>query len=153
MNDLLVSIAKIINRDLETLEKEIEAYPQENAIWLLQGEIKNTAGNLCLHLCGNLQHFIGAILGNTGYVRDREKEFSLKNISRKDLVNEIRKTRLSVDETLLKLDPKQLSLDYPIQVFGEPMTTHYFLVHLTGHLGYHLGQINYHRRILSVAKI
>ena len=153
MNDLLVSIAKIINRDLETLEKEIEAYPQENAIWLLQGEIKNTAGNLCLHLCGNLQHFIGAILGNTGYVRDREKEFSQKNISRRDLVNEIRKTRLSVDETLLKLDPRQLSLDYPIQVFGEPMTTHYFLVHLTGHLGYHLGQINYHRRILSVAKI
>ena len=115
---------------------------------MVKGEIKNSAGNLALHLCGNLQHYIGARLGNTGYVRDRPKEFSLKGISAKDLVLEIIKTKEAIKFTLPKIDPATLEKEYPEKVFNDPMTTQYFLIHLSAHLGYHLGQINYHRRLV-----
>jgi len=149
MNHFLESSSKILLRDLDKLEKEISLYPTLNSLWEIQGDIKNSGGNLCLHLCGNLQHFIGAILGNSGYVRNREREFSLTGLSAKDLVREIITTKESVKHALTKVDPSLLDKNYPIPVFDEPMTTMYFLIHLTAHLEYHLGQINYHRRLVS----
>lgn len=137
-------------RDLDTLEREIIQYPTLESIWTVRGDIKNTAGNLCLHLCGNLQHFIGAILGQSGYIRDREKEFALKNISAKELVSEVIRTKESIKAALQKLEPAVLDKEYPIAVFNYPMTTQYFLIHLSAHLGYHLGQINYHRRLVGI---
>ena len=116
---------------------------------LIKGDIKNPAGNLALHLCGNLQHYIGAVLGNTGYVRERPMEFSLKNISAKDLALEIIKIKEAIKRTFTKLDPALLDEEYPEKVFDYPMTTQYFLIHLTAHLGYHLGQVNYHRRLIK----
>ena len=150
MNYFIEATTKIMLRDLDKLEKEISLYPSLNSLWVIQGDIKNSGGNLCLHLCGNLQHFIGSILGNSGYVRDREKEFSLRDISAKDLVLEVIKTKEAIKHTLTKLDPLILEKDYPVPVFQEPMTTMYFLIHLTAHLEYHLGQINYHRRLTAV---
>ena len=147
MNSFLNSISKVILRDLDVLEKEISLYPTTESIWLVKGEIKNSTGNLALHLCGNLQHFVGAVLGNTGYVRDRPKEFSLKDISAKDLVLEIIKTKEAIKFTLPKIDAATLEKEYPEKVFNDPMTTQYFLIHLSAHLGYHLGQVNYHRRL------
>lgn len=147
MNSFLNSISKVILRDLDVLEMEISLYPTTESIWLVKGEIKNFAGNLALHLCGNLQHFVGAVLGNTGYVRDRPKEFSLKDLSAKDLVLEIIKTKQAIKFTLPKIDPATLEKEYPEKVFNDPMTTQYFLIHLSAHLGYHLGQVNYHRRM------
>ena len=149
MNYFIEATTKIMLRDLDKLEKEISLYPSLNSLWVIQGDIKNSGGNLCLHLCGNLQHFIGSILGNSGYVRDREKEFSLCDISAKDLVLEVIKTKEAIKHTLTKLDPLILEKDYPVPVFQEPMTTMYFLIHLTAHLEYHLGQINYHRRLTA----
>ena len=134
MNYFIEATTKIMLRDLDKLEKEISLYPSLNSLWVIQGDIKNSGGNLCLHLCGNLQHFIGSILGNSGYVRDREKEFSLRDISAKDLVLEVIKTKEAIKHTLTKLDPLMLEKDYPVQVFQEPMTTMYFLIHLTAHL-------------------
>ena len=148
MNSFLPDISKVILRDLDVLEKEISLYPTADSIWMIKGEIKNSAGNLALHLCGNLQHYIGAVLGKTGYVRNRSKEFSLKDISAKDLVLEITKTREAIGNTLSKLDHTSLEKEYPEQVFAAPMTTQYFLIHLSAHLGYHLGQVNYHRRLI-----
>ncbi len=149
-NSFITSIESLILRDLDTLEREIIQYPSLESIWTVRGDIKNTAGNLCLHLCGNLQHFIGAVLGQSGYVRDREKEFSLKDISAKELVSEVIRTKESIKAALQKLDPAILDKEYPIAVFNYPMTTHYFLIHLSAHLGYHLGQINYHRRLVAI---
>ncbi len=149
MNHFIESTSKILLRDLDKLEKEISLYPTLNSLWEVRGEIKNPGGNLCLHLCGNLQHFIGAILGNSGYVRNREKEFSLTGLSAKDLVREVITTKEAIKNAMAKMDPAQLENNYPIVVFEEPMTTMYFLIHLTAHLEYHLGQINYHRRLLS----
>lgn len=148
MNHFTHDLSKVILRDLDVLEKEISLYPNTESIWTVNGEIKNPTGNLVLHLCGNLQHYIGAVLGNTGYVRDRPAEFSLKDISAKDLVLEIIKTKEAVRNTLSKLDSSILEKEYPEKVFADPMTTQYFLIHLSAHLGYHLGQVNYHRRLI-----
>ncbi|MBL0744527.1 DinB family protein [Chryseolinea lacunae] len=147
MNPLLLSLHKIFARDLAKLEEEIKQYPTEESLWNISGAIKNPGGNLCLHLCGNLQNYIGAVLGNTGYVRNRDLEFSARNIARKDLLAEIQKTRQAVSSTLEKMDPAVLEQEYPAPVFDYPMTTSYFLIHLSAHLGYHLGQVNYHRRL------
>jgi hypothetical protein len=146
---IIETLLKVFDRDLQRLEEEINLYQSEEAIWRLDGEIKNTAGNLCLHLCGNLQHYIGANLGHTSYVRNRDNEFAAKGISKTDLVAEVQKTRQTVRETLETLKPSVLEAEYPEKVYEDSMTTAYFLIHLTAHLNYHLGQVNYHRRILQ----
>jgi uncharacterized damage-inducible protein DinB len=148
--EFINSIDKLIERDLNKLESEINLYTNEDAIWMTDKDIKNSAGNLCLHLCGNLQHFIGAILGKTGYVRNREHEFAAKGIARAELLKQIQQTKSSVQSTLQNLNPEVLNREYEIQVLGYPMTTLHFLIHLTAHLEYHLGQINYHRRLLTM---
>ena len=136
------SVNKVMQKHLQQLKKEISAYENEGDLWLVEGEITNTAGNLCLHLCGNLQHFIGTVLGNTGYIRDRPAEFSDKNIPAAELQELIDTTMRVVADTLSNLDPETITNDYPEQLFGAPMTNEFFLIHLTSHLGYHLGQIN-----------
>ena len=147
MNSFLTSLSDVLLRDLDALEKEIALYPTTDSIWMVKGEIKNSAGNLALHLCGNLQHYIGAVLGKSGYIRDRPKEFSLSGISAKELVLEIIKTKEAIRNAIPKIDASLLEREYPEKVFKEPMTTQYFLIHLSSHLGYHLGQVNYHRRL------
>ena len=142
------NLIKLFTRDLNKLKEEINLYTEEEKIWAVKEGISNSGGNLCLHLCGNLQHFIGAVLGNSGYIRNRDAEFKLKNIVRTKLVDEIDATLSIVNDTLEQVSKKDLDKVYPQQVFGEPMTTEYFLLHLTGHLNYHLGQINYHRRLI-----
>ena len=147
--DFIESIAKLMDRDLKKLADEISQYPNEDSIWIVKDGIKNSAGNLCLHLCGNLQHYFGAVLGKTGYIRNRDNEFAAKNISKVDILKEIEQTRNAVNETLENLKPSLLLKPYPEKVFDYPMTHMHFFTHLTTHLGYHLGQINYHRRLLS----
>ena len=142
-------LQKLFQRDLEKLKTEITSYKDEKKIWEVSDEIKNSAGNLCLHICGSLQHFIGAVLGNSSYQRNREAEFSNKNIPVQEMLKEIDKTIVIIKKTLSGLDEKRLKEIYPINVFGNEMTIGFFLAHLTTHLNYHLGQINYHRRLLD----
>ena len=143
------ALTGLFERDLQRLKTEIELYRVEENIWLVKEVIGNSAGNLCLHLIGNLSHFIGAILGNTGYVRHREDEFSLKNIPRQDLVTNIENCRLIVKTTLAKLTADDLEKEFPQQVFDRSINAEMMLMHLSTHLTYHLGQINYHRRLLD----
>jgi len=146
---MIETLTQLFPRDLEKLKTEITSYKNEKKMWEISGKVKNSAGNLCLHICGNLQHFIGAVLGNSGYERKRDLEFSKKNIPVKEMVKEIDKTLQVVQQTLSELKEEKLNEIFPINVFGEEMTTGYFLTHLTTHLSYHLGQINYHRRLLD----
>jgi len=146
---LTETLKLLFERDLKKLRDEIEAYKTEKNIWQVEKNIKNSAGNLCLHIIGNLNWFIGAQLGATGYIRHRELEFSSTNIPKDDLLLEIDKTRSVLDNTLDKITSNQLELEYPILVFDKKTTTYYFLIHLTTHLTYHLGQINYHRRLID----
>lgn len=142
------SLLDLFDRDLNRLKDEINLFEREADIWITPGSIKNSPGNLSLHICGNLKHFIGAILGNTKYIREREKEFSLKNIPRIELLKNIDETLGAVKTTIQSLNEEKLSKRYPIDVLGYEMSTQYLLIHLTTHLNYHLGQINYLRRIL-----
>lgn len=142
-------LIELYDRDLNKLKSEIELFADEADLWKTSGDITNSAGNLCQHLVGNLQHFIGATLGRSGYVRDRDSEFATKNSSKEDLLKEIDATLAVVRETISKLNNDDLAKTYPIEVFGEPITTGFFLTHLTTHFNYHLGQINYHRRLLA----
>lgn len=146
---LIETVIKLFKRDLKKLKEEISAYKDESNLWIVDKEISNCAGNLCLHIIGNLNHFIGAELGNTGYVRQRDLEFSLKNVPIKDMLLKIDEVVEVVESTLTKLSPQDLEKEYRRKVFEDYMTTGYFLVHLTSHLAYHLGQINYHRRLLE----
>lgn len=146
---MVESLKLIYERDLSQLAKEIEFYTKESDLWLLPKGINNTGGNLCLHLVGNLQHFIGRILGKSDYKRDRKAEFEDKNVLVSSLLMEIETTKKVVRQTLSALSKEVLEANYPIEVFGKQMTTTFFLIHLSGHLTYHLGQINYHRRLLS----
>ena len=148
-NTLIDSFVFLFERELDKLEAEIKQYPDEASVWKLEGDIKNPAGNLCLHLCGNLQQYIGAQLGHSGYQRNRPLEFSARDVSRALLLNEVQKTKLVVSATLKKLNDESIRQIYPEEVLGYPMTTVFFLTHLLAHLGYHLGQINYHRRLIG----
>ncbi len=142
------TLIQIYERDLNKLKTEIVQYSDEADLWKMTGEISNSAGNLTLHLFGNLNHFIGAVLGGSDYVRNRDAEFSEAGVSREKLLAEIDKTIPVVTSTLKNLTDEDFAKLYPIEVFGHPMTTEFFLVHLATHLTYHLGQINYHRRLL-----
>jgi Protein of unknown function (DUF1572) len=146
---LIETINKLFKRDLEKLLQEINLYKDEANLWVTQEGIANSAGNLSLHLIGNLNTYIGAEIGKSGYIRNRELEFSLKNISRKKLIEKIESTITVVNTALNLLKEEDLEDEYPLFVFAEKTTTGYLLVHLTVHLGYHLGQINYHRRLLD----
>jgi len=147
---LTETLKKLFNRDLNKLRSEIEAYKIESNLWVINKEIVNSAGNLCLHLIGNLNTYIGATLGGTNYIRNRELEFSLKDIPRQQLIEMIEATITVVNDTLDKVTVEQIEGEYPLLVFQEKSSTEFFLVHLTTHLNYHLGQINYHRRLLDI---
>lgn len=136
-------------RDLNKLKEEILLYNNEENIWKIDQQILNSAGNLCLHLIGNLNTYIGAEFGNTGYVRNRPEEFSCKHISRLHLIEGIDLTISMIAKVVDRITETQLQEDYKLRVLPQNTSTEYFLVHLAMHLSYHLGQINYHRRLID----
>ncbi|WP_282043380.1 DinB family protein [Winogradskyella flava] len=143
------TLIKLFKRDLSKLKEEINSYSNVSNLWQVDGLVSNSAGNLCLHLVGNLNHFIGATLGNTGYIRQRELEFSLKNVPKEDMIKQIDDTIVIVTNILKNLTEDDLKKEYRRNPSEDYMTTEYFLSHLAMHLAYHLGQINYHRRLLD----
>ncbi len=143
---MLPELIKLFQRDLDTLKKEVQLFREEGDLWRTTGTIKNPAGNLCLHLVGNLNNYIGKNIGGTGYVRDRDAEFALKNIPQDVLLKKVEETKEVVVAALAKLNPSQLEEPYVEDVFGYKMTNGFFLLHLLAHLSYHLGQVNYIRR-------
>jgi hypothetical protein len=143
------SFVEIFERDLNKLKDEINLYKSDEDLWTVKGEISNSGGNLCLHLLGNLNHFIGAVLGQSGYVRERDLEFSSKGVSRETLKEQIAKTIEVVKTSLDKLSTEDFNKNFPIEKRGEIIRMDFMLLHLFGHFSYHLGQINYHRRLIS----
>jgi uncharacterized damage-inducible protein DinB len=147
---MLTQVLKtIFNRDLLKLKQEIASYKHEPNLWKIEKDIANPAGNLCLHLVGNLNTYIGATLGNTGYIRHRDLEFSLRDVPQEELIRKVEETIQVVDRVLSTLTEAQLNEEYPLLVLAEKTSTVFFLVHLATHLTYHLGQVNYHRRLLD----
>ncbi len=147
--ELANTLSLLFERDLTQLKTELNLYKSEAAIWQIDKGIANSAGNLALHLVGNLNTYIGAEIGKTGYVRDRPLEFSAKNIARQQLITMIDDTIVVVKNALATMTEADFEKEYPILVLAQKTSTEYFLVHLATHLGYHLGQVNYHRRLLD----
>ena len=145
------SLKELFERDLDKLMSELELFKEQGDLWVTPGDTRNSAGNLILHVCGNLQHFVGSVLGKTGYVRQRDLEFSSKDIPSEHLRRQVLATKDAVTRTLVALSPASLDETYPLEVWGRKLTNGFFLVHLHSHLNYHLGQINYLRRILAAA--
>jgi uncharacterized damage-inducible protein DinB len=142
-------LMQLFERDLKKLMVEIELYREEENIWRIEQGISNTAGNLALHLVGNLNTYIGAVIGKTGYVRNRELEFSQKNIPKAELLKKVEDTLRVVTQSLSHITDTELENEYPLLVWKEKTSTAYMLIHLSTHLAYHLGQINYHRRLID----
>jgi uncharacterized damage-inducible protein DinB len=143
------TLKKLFNRDLIRLKSEIELYQNEDKIWHFEKHITNSAGNLCLHIVGNLNTYIGALFGNTNYIRNRELEFNLKNLPKAELISKIEDTIIVVNNALNTISEEEMQKEFPLTVFDSKTSTEFMLIHLTTHLAYHLGQINYHRRLLD----
>jgi uncharacterized damage-inducible protein DinB len=142
-------LTQLYDRELTAVIKELNAFHSEENIWKTVPGISNSAGNLCLHLIGNLNHFIGATLVNTGYVRNRELEFSSKNISRATLIKDLQSTIDLLNTSLPSINEEELNADFPLQLNNTTYSTNQMLHHLLSHLSYHLGQVNYLRRFLE----
>lgn len=141
-------LIKLFERDLNQLISEIDQYPDEADLWLKPEGIKNSAGSLAFHIIGNLNHFIGSVLGDTGYQRDRAAEFDTREVPRLSIISDLNATGKMIRKVLGELTDERLQETFPVQVFEQWLNTTYFLIHLHGHLNYHLGQVNYHRRLL-----
>ena len=147
---LAAAFLPIFLRDVAKLQEELRLYPDEASVWELKGRVKNSAGTLALHITGNLKHFIGATLGHTGYVRTRDKEFSDRDIPREQLIKGLEEAATVVQATLSDLPDEKILSAYPLDGFGKGKgeSTLYVLGALIVHLSYHLGQVNYHRRLI-----
>jgi uncharacterized damage-inducible protein DinB len=151
--DLSMTTAELIGgllvRDLRTVQRELAAYASDADVWRLPETIPNSAGTLALHLAGNLRHFVGAVLGGTGYVRDRDAEFSRRDVSRAEISRELDAAIADVGAVMARLTDTEMAATYPQAVAGKHASTEDMLLHLATHLTYHLGQIDYHRRLAT----
>lgn len=139
----------LLLRDLDSFRREVELFPDEDMPWKTLPGISNSGGNLALHAAGNLLHFIGAVLGGTGYVRDRPTEFSRRSGTRAEVAGEVLRAREVVDTVLGRLTDEDFARPYPELINGRRFLTGDFLLHLSTHLAFHLGQAGYLRRGLT----
>jgi hypothetical protein len=150
---LIPAVRAIFERDLNTLRREVEAYSSDQQVWRTVPGLTNSAGTLVVHLAGNLQHYLGARLAGNGYVRNRDAEFSCRDVPRPRLISEIEAAREAMRAGLAALSEAQLAEEYPEVIAGAKLLTGVYLVHLTTHLTYHLGQVDCHRRVVTGADV
>ncbi|HEU4699123.1 MAG TPA: DinB family protein [Gemmatimonadales bacterium] len=146
---LAAAVRTLLVRELRALRRELEAYPDDASVWRQPPGLANSAGTLALHVAGNLQHFVGAVLGDSGYVRDRDAEFARRDVPRAELMAGLDAAIAAVEHTLPSLSEARLDDPYPVPVAGHLVQTGEYLCHLAAHLAYHLGQIDYHRRSVT----
>ena len=146
---MIASVHAVLRRELRAVRRSVDAYPDDAALWELRPGLPNAGGTLALHLAGNLQHYVGAVLGRSGYVRDRDAEFSRRDVTRADVQAELAAAERAIDDGMRALREDRLDEPYPEPLSGHRLATRDFLLHLAAHLAYHLGQIDYHRRVVT----
>ena len=146
---LAAELAALYTRDLTRLVQELSAFPDTATLWQTRAGITNSAGNLALHLEGNLREFIGRLLGNQDYARDRPREFSDSGLEKRELITRLSAVRDEIPMVIAGLSAEELDAAYPMVYGGMTLPTRQMLIHLEGHLSYHLGQIDYLRRVLT----
>lgn len=144
-------LASLFARDLHRLRQELSAFPDTTALWAVGPGVTNAAASLALHLEGNLREYIGRQLGGHDFTRDRPREFSARGIAQAEIVARIDAVMASIPPVIAELSEEALDATYPEDVLGSPRSTRQFLIHLLGHFNYHLGQIDYLRRLTTGA--
>lgn len=142
-------VGRMLERELIAFRREIELFPDDASLWKVVPGITNPAGTLALHVAGNLRHFVGAVLGGSRYVRDRDAEFSRRGLRRTDVIRELELAEDEIEPAILRLTDAALATPYPVAVGGVTLPTGRFLVHLAVHAAFHLGQAGYLRRALT----
>jgi hypothetical protein len=142
-------LAALYRRDLAKVIQQLESFPDGPALWQLAPGVTNSAGNLALHLEGNLREFVGRVLGDVAYQRRREQEFAAKGVPVNELLARMEGVAELIPRVVASLSDQKMAAPYPSQVVGGYASTQQFLLHLLGHLNYHLGQIDYLRRFLT----
>ena len=142
-------LAGFYARDIRRLIEEINLFSNEDDLWKTQGSVTNSSGNLALHIIGGLNHHIGKTLAQTGYVRHRDQEFSLKGIPRAEIVAQLEQLIPMITGTLNAFTPDRMEDKFPSMFDDKDVPNSYVLVQLLAHLNYHLGQVNYLRRVLE----
>jgi hypothetical protein len=146
---LVQAVGSLLDRELRTLQREVEAYPDERDLWREVPGLPNVGGTLALHLAGNIQHYFGHHLGKSSYVRNRPAEFSRRDVSRAELLDEVSAARAAVKAALAHISESQLQQDFPEVITGSQVLTGEYVVHLLAHFNYHLGQLDCHRRLVT----
>jgi uncharacterized damage-inducible protein DinB len=143
------TIRLLLTRDLRAVRRELEAYPDDASVWRAVPGLPNTAGTLALHVAGNIRHFIGGVVGRDGYVRDRDAEFARRDVPRSELIAGVEAAIAAVERALDAAPADVMEGTFPEPIAKRPVSAADFLVHLVAHLTYHLGQIDYHRRVVT----
>ena len=146
---LRTAVQAILLRELGAVRRSVEVYPDDASLWAERRGLPNPGGTLVLHMAGNLQHFVGAVLGNSGYRRDRAAEFSRRDVPRAHRLDEIDAAAEAVERGMNAISDDALADSYPEAIAGRSVATGDFLAHLAAHLAYHLGQLDYHRRVVT----
>lgn len=139
----------MVSQGIDNIISELKQYSDEADLWKVEGKINNSAGNLALHLTGSLNYFIGNVMSGNGYVRNREAEFSDKHIPRQTMMRNLEETKAMIADFLSQCDAEFYTAIFPLSIFGDNRSNHYVLTIMIAHLNYHLGQINYHRRLIA----
>jgi hypothetical protein len=150
---LATHLHALITRELRALRRELEAYPSDDAVWATPAGIANACGTLVLHLAGNLRLYVGHVIGGIAYERDRPREFSARGLSRAELLAELDATLAAVDGTLTHVTDEVFASEFPLVIGSARVNTQEFLLHCAVHLAYHLGQVDYHRRLTTGAPV
>jgi Protein of unknown function (DUF664) len=146
---MIDELRRLLLRELHAFARDVELFPDDASLFRTLPGVTNSAGNLGLHVAGNLKHYVGAVLGQTGYVRDREAEFATRGVSRADVARELGEAAQVVDHVLARLPAAALEQPYPEAVAGVVLPCRLFLMHLAVHLSFHLGQASYLRRSMT----
>lgn len=146
---LATELSSLFARDIERVIQELRAFPDTDAVWTTAPGVANSAGTLALHLEGNLREYIGRQLGQMAYTRQRPLEFSQRGVEQAELIARLTAVKGTIPAVINNLSDSQLAANYPEAVLGKSVTTRQFLMHLLGHLSYHLGQVDYLRRFTT----
>jgi hypothetical protein len=149
MNNLAQEITTLLVRELDAFKREVELFPDDEVLWQTAPGVSNSAGNLAVHVAGGLQYLVGTVLGQTGYVRNRDLEFARRTGTRAEVIAELDRTIAVVRDVLARLPESTLLAPYPEPVLGLSFGTRIGLLHLCAHAAFHLGQAGYLRRVLT----
>lgn len=145
---MINTFIQFYQKGLQDLRQEATQFKSEELLWKTLPGVKNSCGNLFLHLIGNLNYFIGAQMGNTGYVRNRDLEFSAKDVPVHEIIKQIEALETIIPTVLQSKSEGWLAEEFLMEFLGAKQKNEFMITQMLVHLNYHCGQINYLRRML-----